>query len=88
MAAYKRAQSARAGLGQTLLDRQTRAAQLHDAAQTSMERARRYVALLRDTEKVRLATFQHGRNWAAARCSTSCRPRRTTSRSAWPTSTR
>jgi adhesin transport system outer membrane protein len=58
MAAFKRAQSARAGLGQTLLDRQTRAAQLHDAALTSMERARSYVALLRDTEKVRQATFQ------------------------------
>lgn len=58
MAAYKRAQSARAGLGQTVLDRQTRAAQLHDAALTSMERARRFVVLLRDTEKVRLATFQ------------------------------
>ena len=58
MAAYKRAQSARTGLSQTVLDRQTRAAQLYDAAQTSMERARRYVSLLRDTEKVRLATFQ------------------------------
>jgi adhesin transport system outer membrane protein len=57
-AALRRAESARQSLGQLVLDRQTRAALTHDASLSAMDRARRYVDLLRDSEKVRAATFQ------------------------------
>jgi adhesin transport system outer membrane protein len=57
-AALKRAESARQSLGQMLLDRQTRAALAHESALSSMDRARRYVDILRDSERVRSATFQ------------------------------
>jgi len=57
-AALKRAESARQSLGQMLLDRQTRASLAHESALSSMDRARRYVDILRDSERVRSATFQ------------------------------
>jgi adhesin transport system outer membrane protein len=57
-AALKRAESARQTLGQVVLDRQTKASLTHEAALSAMERARRYVDILRDSEKVRSATFQ------------------------------
>jgi len=58
MAANKRAESARQQLSELLATKFARTAEVYDIATTSLERAKRYVDVLRDSEKVRNFTFQ------------------------------
>lgn len=58
MAATKRAESARQQLAELLSTKFARTAEVYDIATTSLERAKRYVDVLRDSEKVRNFTFQ------------------------------
>jgi outer membrane protein, adhesin transport system len=58
MAATKRAESARQQLSELLATKFARTAEVYDIATTSLERAKRYVDVLRDSEKVRNFTFQ------------------------------
>ncbi|MGH6648327.1 TolC family protein [Aquabacterium sp.] len=58
MAANKRAESARQQLAELLSSKFARTAEVYDIATTSLERAKRYVDVLRDSEKVRNFTFQ------------------------------
>ncbi|MBC7700938.1 TolC family protein [Aquabacterium sp.] len=57
-AASKRAESARQQLAELLASKFARTAEIYDIATTSMERAKRYVDVLRDSERVRNFTFQ------------------------------
>ncbi|RZL03855.1 MAG: TolC family protein [Rubrivivax sp.] len=58
MAASKRAESARQQLAELLASKFARTAEVYDIATTSLERAKRYVDVLRDSERVRNFTFQ------------------------------
>jgi adhesin transport system outer membrane protein len=58
MAATKRAESARQQLAELLASKFARTAEIYDIATTSLERAKRYVDVLRDSERVRNFTFQ------------------------------
>lgn len=57
-AAAKRAMATRQQYEETIKLRQARITEIHDVAETSMDRARRYVEVLKDSERVRTATFQ------------------------------
>lgn len=59
--ALRRAQASREQLRALLTSKQSRTAQVHDAALSAFDRAKRYVEVLRDSEAVRNATFQQ---WA------------------------
>lgn len=58
MAATKRAESARQQLSELLASKFARTAEIYDIATTSLDRAKRYVDVLRDSERVRNFTFQ------------------------------
>ena len=58
MAASKRAESARQQLAELLASKFARTAEVYDIATTSLDRAKRYVDVLRDSERVRNFTFQ------------------------------
>lgn len=57
-AAYKRAEAARQQLADLLNGKFSRTAEMYDTASAALDRARRYVDVLRDSEKVRNFTFQ------------------------------
>ncbi len=57
-AAARRAESARRQYDEYLNTRVSRIAEVHDSALTSFDRARRYVEVLKDSDKVRSYTFQ------------------------------
>ena len=57
-AAYKRAQAARAQLSDLLNTKYARTSEVYDVATSAFERAKRYVDVLRDSERVRNFTFQ------------------------------
>lgn len=57
-AASKRAEAARQQHAELLATRFARTAEVYDVATTSFERAKRYVEVLRDSERVRNFTFQ------------------------------
>lgn len=61
LAAERRAQAARRQYEEYLNGRVSRVSELHEAVTSSFDRARRYVEVLRDSERVRQATFQQ---WA------------------------
>jgi outer membrane protein, adhesin transport system len=61
LSALRRAQATREQLRELLNSKQSRTAEVHDAATSAFERAKRYVDVLRDSELVRNATFQQ---WA------------------------
>jgi adhesin transport system outer membrane protein len=56
--ALKRAEATRAQLADLLAGKFSRTAEMYDVASSSFDRARRYVDILRDSEKVRNFTFQ------------------------------
>lgn len=60
-AALRRAQATREQLRELIINKQSRTAEVHDAATSAFDRAKRYVDVLRDSETVRNATFQQ---WA------------------------
>jgi len=57
-AAMKRAEAARRQLDELLTGKFARTAEMYDTASSAFDRARRYVDVLRDSEKVRNFTFQ------------------------------
>ena len=57
-AAAKRAQSARQQYEEMLNTRTSRVAEVHEAADAAFDRAKRYVEVLKDSDRVRAATFQ------------------------------
>jgi adhesin transport system outer membrane protein len=57
-AASKRAEAARESLAELVNNKYAQTAQVHDIATSAFDRARRYVDVLRDSERVRMFTFQ------------------------------
>lgn len=57
-AAAKRAEAARESLADLVNSKYAQTAQVHDIATSAFDRARRYVDVLRDSERVRMFTFQ------------------------------
>lgn len=57
-AADKRAQSARQQYDEVLGARMSRVVEVHEAATSALDRAKRYVDVLKDSDRVRNATFQ------------------------------
>ena len=57
-AAGRRAESARQQYAELLNSRTARVSEVHEAAMASFDRARRFVEILKDSDKVRAATFQ------------------------------
>lgn len=60
-AASRRAESARQQYAELLASRSARVSEVHEAALASFDRARRFVEILKDSDRVRAATFQQ---WA------------------------
>jgi adhesin transport system outer membrane protein len=58
LAASKRASAARQQYDELLNTRSARAYEVQEAASSAFDRARRYVEVLKDSERVRMATFQ------------------------------
>ncbi len=57
-AASKRAAAAREQFEEVLSQRTSRSREVHDAAVAAFDRAKRYIEILRDSDRVRSATFQ------------------------------
>ncbi len=57
-AALKRADAARQSFQETLNTRMARVGEIHESAVSAMERAKRYVEVLRDSDRVRSFTYQ------------------------------
>jgi adhesin transport system outer membrane protein len=58
MAAHKRAESARQQYEEFFRSLTSRVSEVHDSAISSQERAKKYVEILKDSDRVRMSTFQ------------------------------